>query len=358
MAAKVTTLRDLGERGIIDDILRPRYSLNVVNFGDDCASLKLGSTRQVLVTTDPCPTPVATLLGFSDYYYWGWLLATINLSDLAAAGADPAGLVTSLILPSDMAVDDFERLLTGIDDSCVTAGTSVIGGNLKEGREIALTGTAIGYCDGTPMSRSGATSGQMVVVIGDIGNFWAGYFAATRGLPLSGTDREFLMRNILKPTPKVAIGRELRTRRLMSTCIDNSDGLYPSLISLARINSVRIQLDFSHVSYDSAVEAVARQLGVQPIRLALGWGDWQLVGSASAQNVSIIEDICSQAGLHFSVIGRVTTGAGVHIFDDEKTGPLMALDSQRFAEDSWFETGIETYAAAMLNNSLIGNQSS
>jgi thiamine-monophosphate kinase len=297
---------------------------------------------------------MADLLGFSDYYYWGWLLSTINLSDLAAAGADPAGLLTSLVLPSDLPVEGFERLLAGIDECCSTVGACVIGGNLKEGSGLELTGTAIGLCDGPPLSRSGAEPGHSVMVIGDLGHFWAGYFALTRNLSLPEHQRTLLLKNVLTPVPKVLAAAELRRAGLLCACIDNSDGLYPSLIALGGSNSLQIRLNFSDVSFDPAVIAVAQSLGIDPVRLALGWGDWQLITAVSPNDLTAVEMVCSRLGLRSFAIGTFREGHGVVIDHDGGSGPLMPLDSQRFSIDSWFETGVDAYARFMLDSSLYG----
>ena len=173
------TLRDLGERRIVEEILRSRYAQNALNYGDDCALLPIGlDGKYVTMTTDPCPHPVADLLGFADYYYWGWLLATINLSDLAAAGAQPIGLLTSFTLPPAMLISDFTRMLDGVDECCSTVGARVVGGNLREGPQIALSGSAVGICDTLPMSRAGIQAGDHLVIIGDLGNFWGRVFHA------------------------------------------------------------------------------------------------------------------------------------------------------------------------------------
>src|SRR5258707_14371590 len=143
-------LDDLGERRIIEEIMRPRYGDQwPEDFGHDCAIV--GETdswpgRTVVATTDPCPEPMASFLGYKDLYYRGWLLATINLSDLAAAGATPVGLLTSLVLPNDLTVSELSRLLDGIDECSRANGTRVLGGNIKEGERIDLTATAIGTC--------------------------------------------------------------------------------------------------------------------------------------------------------------------------------------------------------------------
>src|SRR5437763_819197 len=128
-------LGDIGERHLITDHLVPRYGGLNINFGDDCAIAVDSPTGIVVATTDPAPEPVAWRLGFSDYYHWGWLLAAINLSDIAAAGAGPVGLLSSLTLPMSLDLDEFYRLLDGIDDCCRAVGTHVIGGNLKEAND-------------------------------------------------------------------------------------------------------------------------------------------------------------------------------------------------------------------------------
>ena len=347
------SLRDFGERKIIEEILHPRYSSSTENFGDDCAYLQTPNDEYAVVTTDPCPHPMADLLGFRDYYYWGWLLSTINLSDLAAAGAKPAGLLTSLVLPSDFPVQTFQRLLDGIDECCQAVGTNVIGGNLKEGSEIALTGTAIGFCDSLPMSRSGAEPNDSLLVIGDLGHFWAGYFALTKNLSLPENYRQMLLRNILTPRPKVNVAIELRRSGLMHACMDNSDGLYPSLTILARANRLGIQLNFDDVRFSAPVNAVAHELDVDPIRFALGWGDWQLVGAVATDKVPDVKAICSRHDLQVFTIGAFYEGDGVNLCRNGRSGLLMPLDSQRFTVESWFETGVNTYAEFMLDTNLL-----
>ena len=163
-------LIDFGERRLVEEVLAARYG-STKNWGDDAAlaaELSPGA-RWVVATTDPCPPPMAVSLGFNDWYYTGWLLATINLSDIAAAGAHPAGLLSSLNLPADTLLSDFTRLLDGLDSCCAAAETRVIGGNLKETPEVSLSGTAIGYCQQPPLSRHGAQPNDTLYLIGEVG---------------------------------------------------------------------------------------------------------------------------------------------------------------------------------------------
>jgi thiamine-monophosphate kinase len=355
------TLGDLGEQRIIEELLRPRYAQQSQAFGDDCAWLgypMTASSNAVMVaTTDPCPEPMAIMLGYRDYYYYGWLLGTINLSDLAAAGAVPLGMLSSIILPSETRVADFVRLLDGLDECCASVGAQVLGGNLKEGSKVDLTATAMGICDGNPpLRRVGGRVGDRVGVVGDLGEFWAGVLSVQRGVSVSESDRASIMLNVLTPEPKVRVGQSLRELGLVSSAIDNSDGLFPSLRALARANDVGIELDFSEVEFTSGVTTVAEALGISPVRLALGWGDWQLVVTFRAGDRGGIEDACALHSSPFYEIGTVVEGSEVVLRDGEAAGPLMALDSQRFTPGSWFSAGLTAYISMMLEAPLIGRR--
>ncbi len=349
-------LGEMGERRIVSEILAPRYGRNSLPFGDDCAQLPIGSDCQdwLLVTTDPCPPPMAHLVGFKDEYYRGWLLATINLSDLAAAGAEPLGLLTSLQLPAEMKVADFVRLLDGVDECAAASGTSVIGGNLKESPKVDVSATAIGRCDDPPLTRRGAASGDLVVMIGELGEFWAGTLGL-RSAILEPSPDEPLLRNVLTPRARISAAADLRRQGLLSTCIDNSDGLYPSLIQLADANDTAIRIDRSMFSFSERVLSVAAKLDLDPFRLALGWGDWQLLGTCGPSKVDGVLAVTSASGEELRVIGEVVPGAGVRLREGGDEGPLLPLDSQRFMPDSWFTAGIEAYIEAMRHGPLRGN---
>jgi thiamine-monophosphate kinase len=348
-------LGDIGERKIIDEILRPRYGQSEsYQFGDDCAFVSNVSELpdgRIVATTDPCPEPVASLLGFTDLYYRGWLLATINLSDLAAAGARPLGLLTSLILKNETTVNQLLRLLDGIDACCAQCQTRVIGGNLKEGDKLDLTATAIGICDGGRwLSRTGCREGDLVVVIGDLGLFWAGVIALRSNLDLHDMKAE-LLRNVLTPIPKVRIGVLLARRELLTSCIDNSDGLYPSLLQLASVNNCQMHIRLD-IAFNPAVLFVASALNIDAARFVLGWGDWQLIGCCDGSRFEELKNIAQENALPVTVIGEVKRGSGVILEYGGRMDEIAPLDSQRFTRDSWFTAGLEAYIDRLIDGPL------
>lgn len=344
MTVAPLTLGDLGERRLIQEILGPRYH-GVERFGDDSAVLPpVPPGHRLVATTDPCPEPVASILGYDDPYYRGWLLATINLSDLAAAGGAPLGLLTSLVLPRELTVDHFSRLLDGIDDACAVSGTHVVGGNLKEGPRADLTATAIGSVLGMPFSRKGCGPGDHVVVVGELGAFWAGALDVMHGLGVGAATAGGLLRNVLTPRAKTAAALALHATGVVTAAMDNSDGLASTLETIADTNDVGIRLNLRDDDLPAPVRMVADRLDVDAMRLVFGWGDWHLVVCVRGGGLDAARAAVEGAGEDIHVLGTVTDSvAEVRATYGTATGILEVPRSERFAAESWFTTGLASY---------------
>jgi len=347
-------LVDLGERLITEQFLFKRYGQQE-DFGDDCCVIPLSKSKCILWTIDPCPQPMSWMLGFKDYYYFGWLLATINLSDIAAMGAKPIGLLTSLILPNDTDTKDFERLLDGVDDACSQAGTKVLGGNIKESTFISCEATAMGVANPNQViRRRGAKANDLVVVVGDLGLFWSGVLSEKNKIKLPGDERTKVMKNVLTPRAKIKEGQQISKYTLLSSGLDNSDGIYPSVKELATRSNVDMILDFSNITWDPEVIKVSKLLNIEPTRLALGWGDWQLVGTVSENKCDNLINEMSKINTSVHIIGKVASGSGeVKIRHQKTIGRMSPIDSERFSKKSWFTQGIDSYINDLLNTPLV-----
>lgn len=348
------TLLSLGERLIIDKLLSPRYS-EQDGFGDDCCIFRIDETNCIVLTIDPCPQPMSRILGYNDYYYFGWLLATINLSDIASMGMKPLGLLTSYILPNDTGIQDFNRMLDGVDAACRQANTSVFGGNIKEAEFTSCEAVAAGYGEYSKLiKRKGTSSGDLVVVVGDLGLFWAGVLKTRYKISLDAAQEKRVMQNILTPRAKIQEGQIISENRLLSSGLDNSDGLYPSVKELALKNKVDIILDFSEITWDSEVLNISEIIGTEPIRLAIGWGDWQLVGTVSQTKYNELIQRMAEINTPVHTIGRVVEGSGeVKLSYKQQIGRMMPIESERFSKKSWFTQGIDRYIEELLNTKLI-----
>jgi thiamine-monophosphate kinase len=140
-----------------------------------------------------------------DWISWrdlGWRAAAVNLSDLAARGADPEGLVVTLAAPDETRLEDVLELYEGIAET----GVRVVGGDTTAAEHLMLSVSAVGRSERVP-GRSGAFPGNLLVVSG----------------PLGGAGAAFRRRSFSRPPLRLSEGKELA--RHAHALLDLSDGI-------------------------------------------------------------------------------------------------------------------------------------
>lgn len=342
------TLGSLGERRLIRDVIAPRFTTRppwIWSVGDDCAVMDVEGGRRLALTTDPCPLPVVALLGDTDLFHWGWLTVVINLSDLAAVGATPLGLVASVVAPPDLSVSDFHRYLDGIEQAGARWNCPLVGGNMKDGQEFSVTGTAVGELTTDPLSRGGGADGDVVLVAGDVGLFWSAVLSKLT--PLPDAFRRFetaFSRALFRPTPKVEWGCYLAASGSITSCVDASDGLGSALVTIAEATSTGVILDYGRLIQRPHVLEVAEAAAVHPLNLALSWGDWQLVFTAPPAAVpSILQHAPDD---QIQVIGKLSADHSSHVHVeqvDASPRTVAVRGGERFAAGSYFTEGLDGY---------------
>jgi len=327
---------DLGERRILSEII-PKF---VPTAGDDCATLIAGDSP-IVVTTDPVPPPAATVIGGDPDPYWmGWLLVTINASDLAAAGASPLGFLSAIECPREYPVPQFERLLLGIKDGCENEQLSYCGGNLREADKVACVGTAVGWTPGRkPLARSGGQPGDVVVSVGVGGRFWHDAIQARQGIAV---DRD--LSPLFRPRSQITIMSKLAERGFIRAAMDNSDGLLPSLQELANKNNCKVVVDLEKIRDFNSVKTD------DYLRYWMGWGDWNVIAIVEASSLKEIKGIDATVNAQIIPIGELAGGASeVELYSGDASIRAPRLESERFAMDSWFSEGIGGYIARLEN---------
>jgi thiamine-monophosphate kinase len=333
-----TLLSDLGERFIIRNIL-PHY---VQGVGDDCAVLSVTSD-DIVVTIDPVPDPAARVIGNDDDPFWmGWLLVTINVSDLAAAGAVPIGFLSALELPASTPKATLERLLDGVSAACSANRIPYLGGNLKEAGRISATGVAFGRCElGRAIKRTGASKNAAVVSIGGGGIFWRDALQLLRGA--NNIDKD--VSPVFRPSTQIVPMVELSKEGLIEAAMDNSDGLLPSLYELAYKNGMQIIIDMERLEAPTETPA-----GIEGERLWLGWGDWNVIAAVHHDGLERVKVLCRQFGSNCTEIGRFVVGEPeVFLQRNDRVIKAPRLESERFVSDSWFSSGIGGYVETLLS---------
>jgi thiamine-monophosphate kinase len=299
----VKRLEDLGERAAIrriESILTK--GKNTLGIGDDCAAIAMGD-KYLLVTTDMMsrqthiPSPMTP-------YQMGWFLVAINLSDIAAKGGIPLGLVCSFGLPKETSELFLVEMTKGADACAVRFGTTIVGGDTKETTEITLCGTAFGTVKKDEfMSRIGPRPGDVVAVTGRLGKAGLGYYTLQRN-----KKEKKLSKALLEPQPRLKEGRLLAQLHSVTSSMDLSDGLSASLYQLQEINSVGFEIDKDTLPLPSGLDhRFHDDYGADPYNLALHFGgDYELLVTVTAQKFERTKRTLQKHGVTFTPIGTVT----------------------------------------------------
>ena len=240
-------IKDIIENKIINDLtksfLRSPMQLNKVHETDAEIIELENSPFNLAITIDTISEEIKTGL-YSDPYQIGWMSVMVNMSDLAAVGAAPLGIVISQILPKDISDDFLSKLQKGINDACIKCGTFVLGGDTNFGDELIISGCAIGTVEkGKYLKRVGCKAGDKIYVTGKLGSGNA--FAAQKLLFNNQMDSRLRGNDTLGNTdskieyyPSAKLEWKNILHKYSSSCIDTSDGVLSSLDQIMRLNNV------------------------------------------------------------------------------------------------------------------------
>jgi thiamine-monophosphate kinase len=294
-------LNQTGEKSLIRKYVYPELRKHQSEFlGDDAAVVPLDDERVLVISTDAGPQK--TFLAALQIGSWvdiGHFFAAISLSDIAAMGAEPVGLVAAFLL--DPAVEErvFEDLVQGVSQACQEAGAKYLGGDTKESLGTRLVTTAIGLTKPEEiLSRRGAKPGDSVFISGPLGKTVLSYLEAARTRnPCAST---FVMR----PQPKIHFARNLATKRLASCCIDMSDGPIAAARELSEINELSFVLDVSKMGIPEAPVSLWYTLVLN------AGGDLELMFTAPNEHR---ESLARLGALECGYVDKKEQGAGVRL---------------------------------------------
>jgi thiamine-monophosphate kinase len=308
----------LGEFEMIDRLLKPLAGPGALGLVDDAAVLDLPAGRQLVIAKDAMVEDVHFLAADPPGTVAQKLLR-VNLSDLAAMGAEPLGYLTAFALTPRHDDAWLAAFVQGLAADQRRFGLSLLGGDTVRTPGPAMFSlTILGTVpSGAALRRSTARPGDVVCVSGSLGEGALGLRVLTGRLTLPEPTAGRLRQRYRVPEPRLALGVALRGRA--TAAMDVSDGLVADLGHIAESSGTAAVIE-------SAVVPIARDLRDVPGALdaaLTGGDDYELLFTLA--DPADAARLAAESGTPVSVIGRIEAGTGVRVLDrDGAERPLAA----------------------------------
>ncbi len=310
--------RRYSEDELIAQVFAPIAGQGALGLQDDAALLP-PSPDETVATTDAL---VAGVHFFSDDA--PALIAKkalrVNLSDLAAKGAEPLGFLLALALPPDWTNDWLKAFAAGLAEDARAFKAPLLGGDtVATPGPLTISITALGKTpQGRFVARSGARAGDFIYVSGTIGDSTLG-LALRRdeslAARLSPQSRDYLLDRYLLPRPRVALAGVLR--EYASAAMDISDGLAGDLTKLTRASKVSAIVELPRVPLSPAAREAIALDGALSDRAMTGGDDYEILCCVSPDAAHALEAAARQAGTPMERIGEIKAGEEAPQFLDE-----------------------------------------
>jgi thiamine-monophosphate kinase len=282
--------------------------------GDDCALISVGDTTLAL-SIDASVEGVHFRTDWLDFKEIGGRAAGAALSDLAAEGAIPLGVLVSLGLPQQSGTgrDPAVEIMEGVATMCAKLGAQVLGGDLTRSEQYVVDVCVIGRAE-HPVRRSGARDGDTLWVTGYLGGAALALEKLNKGERMATP----LRNRYACPEPRIAAGRWLAAHGA-TAMIDISDGLAQDVQHLAAASDVSIEIELERIPCWEGVDAMAAVASGEEFELLLTMPP--TFGDAG------VSSFRAETGLQLSRIGTCMRGAGgrrggVRLLDHSKPVPL------------------------------------
>lgn len=299
-----------------------------LGLSDDAAVLRPPAGLEMVIAADAMVSGVHFLADDpSDTV--GRKLLRVNLSDLAAMGAEPLGFLLTVALPKGFDQAWLRGFAMGLGEDRRRFKCPLLGGDtVSTPGPVTLSLTILGtVLPGRALRRNGAQPGDIAWVSGTIGDGALGLLALTGKLgALEARHRGHLAERYRLPEPRLALGARLHG--IATACMDVSDGLAQDLAHLARAANCAAVIAADAVPLSPAAAAALRETPRLQALVVTGGDDYELLFTAPSEATAAVRDAAQAAGVAVSAIGRLEPGEAGEVRLQDATGATIPLRSQ------------------------------
>lgn len=302
MIAEFELIRQFFQREQAENL----HSGVVLGIGDDCALLQMPEGKQLAVSTDTLVADVHFPAN-ADAEDIAERALRVNLSDLAAMGAEPLWFTLALTLP-EVNEDWLRSFSRGLFRAAGESGCALVGGDTTAG-PLSITLHVMGaVAPHLALRRDGASPGDFVLVTNYLGDGAAALAVIQDRLQLADEYADYLRARFYRLQPRLAEAKLIRG--LASAALDISDGLVADLGHICRASDLGAVIDVESLPLSPALLALdnldqARQWALS------GGDDYELCFTVPAEHMPEVAMLIAEGKLRATVIGELHAGSGV-----------------------------------------------
>lgn len=285
----------IGEFGLIEKIKKGALFNKrrvIKGIGDDAAVEKINGNMYLLSTCDMLVENIHFLKNEITPWQLGYKAAAVNLSDIAAMGGRPTGILVSIAIPKDTEGEYIEDFYKGLKSICKEYETNLLGGDTVSSLQgIVVSVTALGeVLPENLLLRSGAQVGDLVMVTGTLGDSAAGLEIILQ--KKDGSRFSELFSRHLTPSPQVKEGMFLASLGIVTAMNDISDGLASEITEIAEASRVGAKIIAEQIPLSQETKELSQEINKNPLDWALyGGEDYQLVFTCPEQESASIQKL-------------------------------------------------------------------
>jgi len=298
----------------------------VMGIGDDCAIVSPSERQNIAIATDTLVAGVHFPEGTSARAI-GHKSIAVNLSDLAAMGAEPAWISLAITMP-EADLNWIEGFCQGVFELCEFYNVQLIGGDTTRG-PLSITVTAQGLIPkDRHLTRAGAKAGDWIYVTGEIGDAALALKHIFNEVKVADEYFDSVRKSLDFPRPRVLAGQALR--EYASAAIDLSDGLIADLGHICKASKVGANIVLEDLPTSNALRETVGIEQSYDIALA-GGDDYELLFTVSENNKVGMETALANTGNTITCIGQINRSEKISTTLNSKSVPINAKSFEHFS---------------------------
>ncbi|MBI2485951.1 MAG: thiamine-phosphate kinase [Deltaproteobacteria bacterium] len=288
-----------------------------LGIGDDAAAIKIHPEKLLLATTDSQVEDIHFIKELISAKDLGRKSVAVSVSDIGAMGGVSKFFLVTVGFSKEEDQEFLEGLMTGFQLGEEEFELELIGGNLSASRELFIDVTVLGEVESHIMvKRTGARAGDVIYLSGTVGDSALGLKVLKSGK--KNEKDPFLISRHISPQPRLALGRELAERKLVTSMIDVSDGLILDLERITGEQGLGAEINVEKIPISPYYKDRIFDFASEPYELALSGGeDYELLFTSPKEKTREVEEISDLLSIKITEIGYVTSKLPVRVLDSD-----------------------------------------